>query len=94
MSKFTILGLVAWFCGGLILGFQAISSLMGTGDKTVWKSLTLVDVVGKNYFDWIETISWVTIQQAVSYIVNMPLFLLLFCIGIICFAVNAFKPKL
>lgn len=94
MSKLTIVGLAAWLGGGLILGFQAISSLMGTGDKMVWKSLTLVEVVGKNYFAWIETISWVIIQQAVSYIVNMPLYLLLFCVGGICFAVNAFKPKL
>jgi hypothetical protein len=94
MSKLTIIGFVAWLCGGLILGFQAISSLMGAEDEMVWKSLTLVDVVGKNYFEWIKTLPWVILQQTVTYVVNMPLYLLLFCVGILCFLVNAFKPKI
>jgi hypothetical protein len=94
MSKITITGFVAWFCGGLILGFQAISSLMGAEDEMVWKSLALVDVVGKNNFDWIKTLPWVILQHTVTYVVNMPLYLLLFCVGILCFLVNAFKPKI
>ncbi len=93
MSKFTIAGLTAWLFGALILGFQSISSLMGTEDTIVWKSLALVDIIAKNYFNWIEKISWVSIQQLVTYVVNMPLYLLLFCVGIICFVINAFISK-
>jgi hypothetical protein len=93
MSKFTIAGLVAWLFGALILGFQSISSLMGTEDTIVWKSLALVDIIEKNYFNWIEKISWVSVQHVVTYVVNMPLYLLLFCVGIICFVINAFISK-
>jgi hypothetical protein len=94
MSKLTIAGIVAWLFGGVILLFQAISSWIGKGDVMDWKSLTLLEFVGKNNFDWIEAISWVTIQQAITYIVNLPLYVLLFCVGIIFFIANAFKPKL
>ncbi len=94
MSKYTIVGLVSWLFSGLILLFQAISSLMGTEEKMAFKSLTLVSVIGQGYFKWINSLSWVSLQKAVSYIVTMPLFLLLFCIGILCFLLHMFTSKL
>ena len=100
MSKFTIAGLVSCLASGIILGFQAISTLMDpsassiTNGKTVWKNLTLVDSIGQEYFEWINTISLASIQSIADYIVNMPLFILLFCIGILCFLINAFTSKM
>jgi len=97
MSKYTIAGLISWFFSGLILLFQTISSLTGTEEKMVFKVFkitTLVDVVGQEYFHWIDGISWVSIQTAVNYIVTMPLFLLLFCIGILFFLMHMFTSKL
>ena len=79
--------------GGLLLGFNAISTLMQTGDKYVWKSLSLVDVLGKNNFKWIETISYASIKSAASYVSTMPLYLLLFAIGFLFFLINFVKPK-
>jgi len=58
---------------------------MGTEGKMAFKSLTLVNVIGQEYFNWINSLLWVSIQKAVSYIVTMPLFVLLFCIGILFF---------
>jgi len=100
MSKFTIAGLVSCLASGIILGFQAISALMDpsgssiTKGKTAWKNLTLVDSIGQEYFEWINTISWTSIQSSADYIVNMPLYILLFCIGILCFLINAFTSKM
>ncbi len=94
MSKLTIAGFVAWICGGLLLGFQVLSSLMGIEDEMKWKDLTPESVFGKNYFDWIEALPWVILQDGVSYIVNSPFYVSLFCVGIICFVINAFKTKL
>ena len=94
MSKYAIVGLVSWFFSGLILLFQTISSLMGTEETMVFKKLTLVSVIGQGHFDWIHSLSWVSVQKAVSYIVTMPLFLLLFCIGILFFLMHMFKSKL
>ena len=82
MSKYTIAGLVSWLFSGLILLFQAISSFMGMEEKMVFKSLTLMDVVGPGHFLWIDGISWVSIQTTVHYIVTMPLFLLLIFVRI------------
>ena len=93
MSKFTITGLVAWVLGALLLGFQALSLFMGTAERAVWKNLALVDVAKENYLNWINDIPWVSVQQAVNYVVNIPLYLLLFCFGILCFLINAFRSK-
>jgi len=94
MSKYTIVGLISWLFSGLILLFQTISSLMGMEEKMVFKNSALVDIIGKGHFSWIDGISWVSIQKAVNYIVTMPLFLLLFCIGILFFLMHMFTSKL
>jgi len=93
MSKLTIIGVASWLIGGLLLGFQAISTLMQTGDEYVWESLSLVDVFGKDNFKWIEGISYASIQSAASYVSTMPLYLLLFAVGVLFFLINFFKPK-
>jgi len=87
-------GLTSWLFSGLILLFQAISSVMGNEEKMAFKSLTLVNVIGQEYFNWINSLSWVSIQKAVSYIVTMPLFVLLFFIGILFFLIHMFSSKL
>ncbi|MGD9082551.1 MAG: hypothetical protein PVH55_09905 [Desulfobacterales bacterium] len=94
MSKYTMAGLVSWLFSGLILLFQAISSLMGMEEKMVFKSLTLVSVFGQGYFNWIDSISWAGIQNLVGYLVNMPLFILLFCIGILFFLIHMVTNRL
>jgi hypothetical protein len=94
MSKYTIAGLVSWLFSALILLFQSISSLMGTEETMVFKNLSLVSVIGQGHFDWINSLSWVSVQKAASYIVTMPLFLLLFCIGIFFFLLHMFLSKL
>ena len=93
MSKLTVAGVASWLIAGLLLGFQAISTLMQTGDKYVWESLSLVDVFGKDNFKWIEGISYDSIQGAASYISTMPLYILLFAIGLLFFVINFVKPK-
>jgi len=100
MSKFTIVGLVSCLASGIILGFQAIATLMDPSassiskGETAWKNLTLVDSIGQEYFEWIDTISWVSIQSIADYIVSMPLYILLLCIGILCFLINAFTSRM
>ena len=66
---------------------------MGMEEKIVFKSLALVDIIGKGHFNWIDGISWVSIQKTVHYIVTMPLFLLLFCIGTLFFLIHMFTYR-
>jgi hypothetical protein len=94
MSKLTITGLVSWFIGGLIFAFQAIGGLVTTGGDMVWKNLTLLDVIGKTYFSWVDGMSEGTIQNVVQYIIAMPLYILLFCLGILCLILGRLTSKL
>ena len=66
---------------------------MGSEEGVAWKNLALVDVVEKNYLQWIEDIPWASVQQAVGYVVHMPLYLLLFCFGLLCFLLRSFTSK-
>ena len=88
MSKFTLAGIVSWLGGLLLLGFQSISTLMAIEGK--WKQINIVDVVDPQYLSWVDDISSEMITNAVNYIVNMPLFVLLFCLGTLFFIINAF----
>lgn len=94
MSKLAAAGVVSWLIAGLLLGFQAISTLMQIGDTYVWERLALVDIFGKNNLKWIEGISYASIQSAADYIVTMPLYLLLFAVGFLFFVINFIKPKI
>jgi len=94
MSKFTIAGLASWFIGGLIFVFQAIGGLVRTGGDMVWKNMTLLDTIGKTHFSWVDGMSEGTLQNAVQYIIAMPLYLLLFCIGILFLILGRLTSKL
>ena len=100
MSKLTIAGIASWLASGVLLGFQTISTLMDPSatslknQKFALKGLSLVDLIDQQYLEWIDRISWESIQIGVTYIFNMPLFILLFCVGIICFLLNAVSSKL
>ncbi len=98
MSKFTILGLLSWLGSLVLLGFQAIFTFMDPSassltTKTVWKKISVVDIIDTKYFDWINSIPWVSIKESANYVITMPLFILLFCVGLLFFITNAFMPK-
>ena len=83
MSKLTIAGLVSWFIGGLLFGFQVLQGLVSTGGDMQWKNLMLTDVIGQSHFDWIAGMPDGIFHNFAQYLVTMPLYLLLFCIGIL-----------
>lgn len=88
MSKFEMFGVLSWVTSFILLLFQGISSVTKT--NTEWKNLALVDILEENSFTWIDGISWTMLQDGLNYLVTMPLFMLLICIGVICFIINAF----
>jgi len=94
MSKLTIAGLVSWFIGGLLFGFQVLQGLVSTGGDMVWKNVILLEIIGKSHFDWIEGMPDGIAHNIAQYIVTMPLYLLLFCVGILFFILNSLVSKL
>ena len=94
MSKLTFAGLVSWFIGGVLIVFQVVGGLISTGGDLAWKNLTLLDVFGKTNFSWIDGMSEGAIQNIVQYIVNMQLYLLLICVGILFIILGRLTSKL
>ena len=88
MNKFTILGIAAFLGGALLLGFQAISTLMET-EGSAWKQISLLDIFDASWFNWIDSLSLVMLRHTADFLVSMPLFLLLFGIGTLAFLLNA-----
>ena len=50
MTKYTLIGVLSCVGGGLLIGFQALASIMGP--KAVWRNSSIVDIVGGQYFEW------------------------------------------
>lgn len=93
MSKFTIAGLGSCLIGVLVFGFQVIGGLVSSGGDVMWKNLTLLDVIDKAYFSWVEGMSEGIIQNAVQYVIAMPIYLLLLCVGILFLILGQFTSK-
>jgi hypothetical protein len=94
MSKLTFAGIASLFIGGLLIAFQVIGGLISSGGDLVWKNLTLLDIIGKTHFSWIDGMSEGAIQNIVQYIVTMQLYLLLICVGILFLIIGRLTSKL
>jgi len=92
MSKYYIVGGLLCIGGLVLVGFQAISSMMSPGEM-VWKSLTITSIVDAEQLKWINSISWHSIQKIVKYIVTMPLYILLLCVGGLSFLVGGLVDR-
>jgi hypothetical protein len=92
MNKFTLLGLICLVLGGLILGFQAISSMMTAGDIT-WKTLNLVEATGPETLQLVNRISIQLVQKGLRYLVTMPLYLLSFAVGVLMLIIGGLFSK-
>lgn len=88
MNKVTLLGVACWIGSLLLLLFQSVASVMGEGEE--WRNLAMVDLAPETAFYWIDEISSDMIYYALDYLVTMPLFILLFALGIVFFIINAF----
>ena len=88
MSKWTYLGGLCWLASGVLLLFQIIGNMVK--ENYNWKMLAIDDVVEAKYLSWIDKISVDLAQQAVQYIVTMPLYLLLLVLGGIFFLFSIF----
>ena len=92
MSKYYIVGGLLCISGLVIVGFQAISSMMAPGEM-VWKSLNIAGIVDAEHLKWIDSISWYSIKKIIKYIVTMPLYILLLCLGGLSLAVGGGSSK-
>jgi len=92
MSKYYLLGGLLCLGGLVLVGFQAISSMMTPGE-IVWKGLSMVDVLDAAYLKWIDGISWHSIQKNLKYITTMPVYILLLGTGAFTMVVGGVVEK-
>jgi len=79
MSKFSILGVLCCIGGCLVLGFQAIASVMTPTSS--WQDLKLVDLFPPELVDVMDNMSEGMIYSATDYIITLPLYIILFSVG-------------
>jgi hypothetical protein len=92
MSKYYLIGGLLCLSGLIMVGFQAISSIMNPGE-IVWKSLSIAGIVDAEHLKWIDNISWYSIQKILKYITAMPLYILLIGTGAFSFVVGGLLDR-
>ncbi|MBL0712974.1 MAG: hypothetical protein JJV98_04670 [Desulfosarcina sp.] len=75
MNKYTVVGLVAWLAGIVILGFQSLGTFME--QEVSWKNADLIDLFGVEPFNWALGYEWV------YPLFETPVYILLFGLGLI-----------
>jgi hypothetical protein len=97
MSGLTKLGLVFLLASVLLLGYQGLSKLMGTdqmGSDVVWDGLTLADLIGGEEDGSDTAAAFSSIEGIKTFFLNLPMFLWLLGLAVICFLLHAFsKPS-
>ena len=91
MSKLTLLGLALCLGGLLMVGFQKLSTIMNTLSSGVVQEVTIIkNLVDPDNLSWINNISVGFVKNAANYIITMPLYILLICLGVICLIAKYF----
>ena len=88
MSKLTVVGLLLCVVGGVIFGFEVISSLVG--QEHAWQSLCLYDVTNPDTLDWIDSVTWLGLDKGLDAVAVAPLYILLLVVGGICLLISGF----
>ncbi len=88
MTKFSVLGILSCVAGGLVIGFQFLSSIIGKAAS--WESLAIADIVNEKYISWIQGLSMGGLESIPDAIVHMPIFIVLFCLGGFFFVLEYF----
>ena len=87
MLRFSSLGFLSLFGSILTLLLQAIISL--TSKDLAWKKLSVVNVVEPHYYSWVEHITLFNFNSMSTFILDMPLYMLFFCLTILFFILSS-----
>jgi hypothetical protein len=97
MSGLTKLGLFFLLAGAILLGYQGITTLMGSdqmGSDVQWNNVTLADFVGGAEYGSDGGTSFSSVQGIKTFLVNLPLVLWFFGLAVLCFLLHALgKPS-
>ena len=92
MSKINLLGAIFAVGAGIVILFQAISSMMTAG-KIIWENWTILDFVDAEYLSWIDKISFSLGKNILTRLTETPIFIILLSLGILCFVIGILTRK-
>jgi hypothetical protein len=90
MKKTNVAGTTSIISGGILWGYRSLTNFMGASSnlQTYNKQaegfqdhITLYESLPEGNFDWVDSIPWPSIHDGATYVVNMPLWLILVIIG-------------
>jgi hypothetical protein len=96
MSTFSKIGITLLVLALVLFGYQGISAFlgMGTSDDFVYKNVSFVDLLGEEFFSWIDSISLPSIRSLGETLINAPIALWMLGGAVLCFLIHAFSgPK-
>jgi hypothetical protein len=91
MLRFSSLGFLALFGSILIFLLQSIVSL--TSKDFAWKRLRFVDVLDQKYYSWMNDVTILNFNTYSDYVLNMPLYTVLFCLTVLFFIMSSLFEK-
>jgi hypothetical protein len=99
MSRFTLVGLLAWFASLVLYAYQAVSKVMERGaysakyaSSSAWYDLSISNFFGPAHFAWVKDISFPYVGTAIEHVIHAQVYVLLFFFGILCFIIGMFRP--
>ena len=88
MSKWAISGLVSVVVAAVMLLFRKIGGLMGNALR---EPLAIVDMVSPESLNWIDSVTFLGINNLLDTIVLAPIYILLFIVCTILLIISGFK---
>lgn len=87
--------------GSVLWGYVELSNFMGKSanlssyakQDDVKFHASLYDTLPEGNFDWVEGITWEPMYDSITYVVNMPLWLLLLIVGVLLLVIGGIFIK-
>jgi hypothetical protein len=101
MKKINVTGMGSVIAGGIFFGYVELSNFM---DKSANLSSyskkgnikahnSLFESLPEGNFDWLERVTWQPLNDGISYVIHMPLWLLLIIVGVILLVIGGIFIK-
>ena len=92
MNRFLLVGLIFALGGAVLVLFESIGAMMTAGE-IVFKSSSLVDLLGDRAFMWIDRIPVDLVQSLLNNLVTLPAWIILAGLAVICFAIGGITSR-
>lgn len=101
MKKTNVAGTISLLSGIAMWGYVELSNFMGKStdlssyakQDDVKSHNSLYETLPEGNFDWLESITWEPLHDSLSYVANMPLWLLLLIIGVLLLVIGGIFIK-